>query len=277
MHSLVHFGMRVRIAISVAAVVVFALMAAQAGANPDKSWNEKSALDYSQSAVGKAIRDHRLTDAQGRSVRLAQLRGKPLVVSFVYTGCHQVCPATTQFLAKAIRSAQSTLGRDSFHTLTIGFNLPFDHPVAMKTYAERNGIDLPGWLFLTPDADSLDQLLQDFGFSYTQTAGGFDHVVQVSIVDPEGRVYRQIYGDAFDLPLLVGPLKELITGVRGENGSVSDWLERVRLLCTVYDPSAGRYRLNYAVVIEILVGASVLLVGSGSLIHEWRRRRSQRS
>jgi hypothetical protein len=47
----------------------------------------------------------------------------------------------------------------------------------------------------------------------------------------------------------------------------------VRILCTVYDPAAGRYRLNYAVLIEFLVGASVLLAGIGFVALEWHRRR----
>ena len=50
-------------------------------------------------------------------------------------------------------------------------------------------------------------------------------------------------------------------------------LEKVRLLCTVYDPAAGRYRLNYVVLIELLVGASVMLGGIGFVGWEWRRRR----
>jgi hypothetical protein len=47
----------------------------------------------------------------------------------------------------------------------------------------------------------------------------------------------------------------------------------VKLLCTVYDPSAGRYRLNYVVIIELLIGASVMLGGIGFVALEWRRRR----
>jgi protein SCO1/2 len=266
-----------RAVIALAALLVFLLMAAQAGAAADAAQSEKAALALSQSVLGKPVAEHTFTDSEGRRVRLSQFRGKPLVVSFVYTGCYEVCPTTTRFLAKAVRSAQQTLGSDSFHVLTVGFNLPFDHPLAMKNFAKRQGVDLPGWSFLSPDPAALEQLLRDFGFSYTQTPKGFDHIIQVSIVDPEGRIYRQLYGDSFDLPLLVGPLKDLVTGIRSEGPSLADWIERVRLLCTVYDPSAGRYRLNYAVVIELLVGASVLLIGSMSLIHEWRRRRNPRS
>lgn len=274
--STLRFGTRssvARLGVLLIALAAFALNATEALGQTGSTFDQKSALGRSQGVVGKIVGDHAFTDSTGKRVRLSDFRGKPLIVNFVYTGCYEVCPTTTQFLLKAVRSAQQSLGRDSFRVLTIGFNLPFDHPIAMKTFAERQGADLPGWLFLSPDTGSVDALLADFGFSYAQTPKGFDHVLQVTVVDAEGRVYRQLYGESFELPLLVAPLKDLLTGAITPNPSLGDWLEKVRLLCTVYDPSAGRYRFNYAVIIEILVGASVLALGTASLVHEWRRRR----
>ena len=94
-------------------------------------------------------------------------------------------------------------------------------------------------------------------------------------MDAEGRIYRQIYGADFDLPLLVESLKALLAGEPVAATRTAEWFERVKLLCTVYDPSAGRYRINYAVVIEILVGASILLAGVCSLANEWRKHRKR--
>lgn len=264
---------RTRFGIALLALVVFGLCAVQAVAQGVVALDQKSALKLSQSVVGKTLGDHAFTDSTGKRVRLSDFRGKPLLVNFVYTGCYEVCPATTQFLLKAVRSAQQSLGRDSFNVLTIGFNLPFDHPIAMKTFADRQGANQPGWHFLSPDAGSVDALLADFGFSYAQTPKGFDHVLQVSVVDAEGRVYRQLYGESFELPLLVAPLKDLLTGALTTSPTLGDWVEKVRLLCTVYDPAAGKYRFNYAVIIELIVGASILVLGTASLVHEWRRRR----
>ena len=105
-----------------------------------------AALELSQRAVGKpARRLHAERDGDGTPVRLADYRGKPLLVSFVYTGCLQVCPATTQFLGRAVEEAQRALGRDAFNVVTVGFNLPFDTPVAMREFQKRQGIDLPNW------------------------------------------------------------------------------------------------------------------------------------
>ena len=239
---------------------------------PAQAFDQKAALAQSQAAIGRTVGDYAFTDSEGRPVRMAQLRGKPLVVNFVYTGCFQVCPAATQFLAAAVKQAERSLGPGSFRVATIGFNLPFDSPSAMSEFARKFGIASPDWLFLTPQPESLDALAADFGFRYEPTAAGFDHLLQVSIVDAQGRIYRQVYGDEFEAPLFTGPLLELTRNAPQGTPSVQGFLEKVKLLCTVYDPSAGRYRVSYAIVIEILVGASVLAGVLGFLALELRRR-----
>ena len=235
--------------------------------------DEKLALRESQAAIGRQIGDYRLRDTEEREVRLASFRGKPLIVSFVYTGCFQVCPTSTRALGNAVGEAEKVLGAGAFNVATIGFNLPFDTPQAMKEFRRKNGSDSANWKFLSPDAATLAALAADFGFRYEQTTAGFDHLLQASIVDAQGRIYRQLYGDSFNGPQFVGPLLELVRNEPRSAGGVVGFLEQVKLLCTVYDPSAGRYRLNYAVLIEILVGASVMLVGIVSVAIEWRRRR----
>ncbi len=235
--------------------------------------DEKLALKESQAAIGRQVGNYRFVDSSNREVSFAELRGKPLVVNFVYTGCFQVCPATTQFLAGAVKQAERTLGPGTFRVATIGFNLPVDDPASMRAFARKYGLSSPNWLFLTPEADTLQALTRDLGFRYEATAAGFDHLLQVSILDRDGRVYRQVYGDSFDAPLFVGPLLELAQNAPVEQASLEGAWEKFKLLCTVYDPAAGRYRVNYVVVIEILVGASVMLFGIGFVLREWRRRK----
>jgi len=241
-----------------------------------QAFDERAALKASQAAIGRELSDYRFRDSTGREVRLAELRGKPLVVHFVYTGCFQVCPTTTKALEQAVLGAEKAIGKGKLRVATIGFNLPFDTPQAMKQFARKQGIASPDWLFLTPDAEALPRLLADFGFAYEQTAGGFDHLLQATIVDAEGRIYRQLYGDAFAAPQFTGPLLELAAGAPRPPGDLGAWIEQVKLLCTVYDPASGRYRVNYAVVIELAVGASIFLVGIPLLVVEWRRRRRAR-
>jgi len=239
------------------------------------AFDEKQALKDSQAAIGRRVGDYRLLNSDGTPVRLSDLRGKPLVVHFVYTGCFQVCPTSTQFLAVAVAQAERAIGPGSFRVATIGFNQPFDNPAAMRTFGRKFGLSSPNWLFLAPEADAVEQLAAELGFRYEATAAGFDHLLQATIVDADGRIYRQVYGESFDAPLFVGPLLELAQNAPVPQGSVQALFDQVRLLCTVYDPVAGRYRLNYVLLVELLVGASVLLGGTVFLVVEWRRRRAR--
>lgn len=236
------------------------------------------ALAASHAAIGsQPDGGHAFTDSHGRRVTLAELRGKPLVVSFVYTGCSQVCPTTTRFLSKAVREARDVVGAQAFNVASIGFNIPADNPMSMRVFARQQGIDEPRWLFLTPDPGGPAPLSRDFGFSYQAAAGGFDHLTQVTVLDAEGRVYAQVNGESFELPMLIQPLRELVLGEPAAARTFAAVVDRVRLLCTVYDPLTGKYRLDYALFIELAVGIGVLGATLAFLLRERRRflRRAQ--
>ncbi|HET7527513.1 MAG TPA: SCO family protein, partial [Burkholderiaceae bacterium] len=214
-----------------------------------------------------------LRDPLNRPLRLADYRGKPLVVSFIYTGCFQSCPITTRRLADGVRAARSALGDDSFQVVSIGFNQPFDDVTAMAAYARQMRIADPRWAFVAPAAADLPQLTQAFGFSYQATPKGFDHLTQLTIVDGAGRIAAQVYGENFELPMFVGPLKDLLAGQAARGTDLQSVWRKVKLYCTVYDPASGSYRLNYSLFFEIFCGVSVL-AGLGAFIaRELHRKR----
>ena len=232
---------------------------------------DAAALRASQAAIGRDAGDWTFTDRRGRSVQLADYRGKPLVVSFIYTGCFQVCPATTQFLKRATQAGRDALGRDSFRVVSIGFNQPFDTPEALAAFARQQGVDLDNWEFLAPRAADVEPLLQRFGMSVTATPSGFDHLIQATIVDAGGRIHAQIYGDAFELPLFIGPLKEALAGEAARTLTLENVWRKVKLYCTVYDPASGKYRFDYSLFVEIFAGLTTLGVLAWLIGRETRR------
>ena len=263
-----------RVATCGLAVALALLFTAGAGAAADATLDRDYALKKSQAAIGNRPANYAFTAADGRRVELAAFRGKPLVVNFVYTGCFQVCPAATQFLKLASEQAGAALGRERFALATIGFNLPFDSPAAMRDFARRQGVDAANWRFLTPEAAQLDALLADFGFSHVATPKGFDHVLQATILDAEGRIVKQVYGETFGLDTFVGPLKALVAGAPLPANDLGSMIEKLRLLCTVYDPVSGVYRLDYALFVEMLGGLLVIVATALFLLQD--RRRAQR-
>lgn len=243
---------------------------------PSPAWND--ALKASQAVIGRQlpaeVQDLPLTDTQGRTLRLADFRGRPLVVSFVYTGCFQACPLATQGLAKSVAAARDALGPGSFQVLTIGFNQPFDTPEAMAAFARQAGVRDVRWAFASPRAEDVPALARAFGFSWTASPKGFDHITQATLVDARGAVYRQVYGDRPELAQFIGPLRELLSGQAAEAPATLETLwTQVRLFCTVYDPASGGYRTNYSLFFEIFCGLSVLGALGWFIGREWRHAR----
>ena len=248
----------------------------RSAASGSPTLDQGAAIALSQRAIGGQVGEHVLRDTQGRPVPLSSFRGKPLLVSFVYTGCFEVCPTSTRTLKRAVESAMRTLGSDSFNVLSIGFNLPLDTPQALQAFAQQQGVSLPNWHFLSPDPATLQALVRELGFSYAPLAGGFDHITQISIIDQGGRVYRQVYGESFPLPQLVGPLKDLITGTPSADETLAGLLERVRVLCTYYDPNTGQYRYRYSLVLEVAGGLFGISAMAAFLLIELRKTRRLR-
>ncbi|WP_295508275.1 SCO family protein [Accumulibacter sp.] len=210
--------------------------------------DEKAAFAFSQAAIGRTVGDFVLLDRDGQPVELSRYRGKPLLVNFIYTACFQVCPTTTRNLQKALENTVNVMGADRFNVISIGFNQPFDSPAALKDFSRQYGIDLPNWNFLSPAPAIVDELTTQFGFRFVATTAGFDHLNQVTMVDAEGRIARQVYGEKFTAQDLAEPLKVLITGsaIPPEMGTLQEIMQRVRIICSVYDPLTGKYRTDYS-------------------------------
>jgi len=234
-------------------VVVMSASLASAAAG-----REEIDLRTSQAAIGRAVGNWQLIDQRGRALAFADLNDKPVVVNFVYTGCSQVCPATTQFLKAAVARARDALGERAFRVVSIGFNQPFDGPEALAAFARQQRIDDPEWLFVAPRVQDVDALLERFGLTVQRTASGFDHLIQTSVVDRRGIVVRQVYGDNFDLPMLIDPLKQALAGQAAEAFSLQNIWTKARLYCTVYDPYTGKYKLDYSLFFELFAGVTTL-------------------
>lgn len=239
--------------------------------------DQQAALRASQAVVGRPVGDYTLLDREGRPVRLAAFRGKPLLVSFIYTGCFQVCPTTTRSLDETVRALRGRFGDTQFNVVSIGFNQPADSPQALKAFAAQHRISQPNWEFLSAPAPVVAPLTRDFGFTYQATAGGFDHVLQVTLVDAQGRVARQVYGDKPAADALGEPLKQMLAGAPlPPQSQLADLIDRVRLLCTVYDPKTGTYRVDYSLAIEIAGGITFILAMALYMLNEWRSQRRAR-
>ncbi|MDX8411223.1 MAG: SCO family protein [Mariprofundaceae bacterium] len=237
-----------------------------------KDFDDKLALKTSQDAIGRNVEGFTLLDRRGREVRLADYRGKPLLISFIYTACFHTCPMITQTLARVTDIARDTFGDDSFQMLTVGFDARRDSPDKMRIFARQQGVaDEPGWAFLSADEETIMRLADTLGFIFFPSPKGFDHLAQTTVIDARGIVYRQIYGEQFEPPLLVEPLKELIFGGSADESLLSGLIGKARLWCTIYDPRTDSYRFQYSMVLGFAISI-LFLIGSGILLARmWKK------
>lgn len=236
-----------------------------------------AALRISQAAIGRQVGDYAFNGIDGTRHQLAQYRGKPLVISLIYTSCYHICPTTTRHLAEVIERAQSVLGEDSFAVVTVGFDAARDTPQAMKDFASEQKVAAVHWDFLSSDAQTIAAFSRDLGFQFRPTGGGFDHLLQTTILDADGVVRRQVYGMDYDTPILIEPIKRLIFGEKLSEGFFERMTNKFRLFCTVYDPAADRYRFNYSILVGLAMGAAMGIFFIFLLVREWRYSRRARS
>lgn len=240
-------------------------------AAPTQFFDENEALKISQGAIGNQLGDYTFTDRSGRKIRLSDYRGKPLVISMIYTYCPIICATTTRNLS-TLKLSQDALGADSFGVLTVGFDAENDTPEAMDAFAKRMEVNLPNWEFVSADAETIKKLSNDLGFVFVPGEdGGFNHTTQTTFVDAQGRVYQHVYGDEFEKKTLLQPLKNMIYNIQTAEKGITGLSNRVRLFCTVYNSKTGKYEVNYNYFIGIGAGTLLSLLIAWWIVHEFRR------
>lgn len=251
-------------------VVAAATEPAMAHTTAEEGLDPGAVIERSEAAIGRLVGPHVLTDSNGAPLALSAFRGRPLVVSLVYTSCSSVCPVTTQHVMQSVRKARRVVGEDAFAVLTVGFDARRDTPTQLDAFARTQGIDLNDWQLASADAATIHALLDDLGFSYDAAAGGFEHITQTTILDAEGRVYRQVYGDSFPEQVFIEPLKELVFGTTIQSLSLGDLVKRIKFICTVYNPSSGAYEFDYAIGFGIVIGGLSLILTGLVIFRLWR-------
>jgi protein SCO1/2 len=139
-----------------------------------------------------------LTSQDGTPVSLADLRGKVVAVTFIYTLCTDTCPVLTPMMS----FVQDRLGPDfgskvAFVSITV--DPERDTPAVLKEYARAFGADLGGWAFLSGAPETIREVTRRYGVFAARAANGdVDHSFLTSIVDPRGILRVQYLGARFD-------------------------------------------------------------------------------
>ncbi len=146
--------------------------------------------------VGDTVPDFALTDQTGATVRLSQMRGQPVAVTFLYTRCPiaTACPMTTAKFSKL----DAMLAHKNFgHLLAVTVDPEHDTPAALAEYAKKAGADPKRWKFLTGSPVAVARVASSFGVMYYPGRGQMIHSQAVAVVDAQGRLSTIYYGETW--------------------------------------------------------------------------------
>lgn len=173
------------------AVVLAAGGAVLAGATDGfRAFTAETARRIAVREQPRAVPPVALQTADGKRVDFAALRGRWLIVDFIYTNCATVCSAQGGVFARLQRELAAPIGAGHVALVSISFDPARDDPAALTAYQRLHGGEGGGWIAARPaDATALGALLHSFGVvAVPDGAGGFVHNAALSIIDPDGRL-----------------------------------------------------------------------------------------
>ncbi len=159
---------------AVGMIILGAAPMAAAQANPVADTILAEAINGSSAPLNIPAPAFRLTDQHGRTVTLASLRGKVVLLTFLDDTCTTDCP----LIAQEFRDAGQLLG-DTRHVQLVAINY---NP-------------LPNWLFLTGTRAQLEQVWRRYGVAPAKVLPGgsmIGHGDYAFVIDQAGHLRREL-------------------------------------------------------------------------------------
>ena len=156
--------------------------------------------------------DFRLTDQFGKQVSLSDFKGKPVVLTFLYTHCPDVCPLT----AEKLHTVMLNLGSNAHNVAVLAVSLDpkGDTLAAVINFSQVHHM-LNYWHYLTGTQNQLSPIWSEYGLfaqPVTPTStnpGTVSHNTALYVIDKQGRE-RVFLPDDFTPDQLTSDLKILL-------------------------------------------------------------------
>lgn len=131
-----------------------------------------------------------LQTAGGQTTDFARLRGRWMLVDFIYTRCMTYCSVQGSEFARLQNRLAGPIAHGQVVLLSVSFDPVYDGPEQLRAYQRRSGDLGAGWIAARPaDAADLDALMHVFGVTAIPDGlGGYVHNAAIAVVDPQGRL-----------------------------------------------------------------------------------------
>ena len=163
---------------------------------------------------GAEIPDVKLVNQDGRPFNTHKLKGRILVVTFIYTRCPlpDQCPLMSSNFAQlnAALGADPAL-RKRVHLLSVTLDPEFDTPAVLRsygaTYAEGK---FENWDFATGDPTEVRRFAESFGLIYKAEGGQVTHSLRTAVVGADGKLYKIYRGNEWKPEDMLSELQSML-------------------------------------------------------------------
>lgn len=142
--------------------------------------------------------DFALVDQHGEPVTLASLRGRPVLLDFVFTRCPGPCPVQTG-IHRDVREGLDPSARARVHSVSVTLDPAYDTPEVLREYARARRLDTEGWSFVTGPVEEVEAVVAAYGVgSIRQPDGDIVHTLVTFLIDAEGNIAKRYLGVQHD-------------------------------------------------------------------------------
>ncbi len=160
---------------------------------------------------GDPFPDATLLTQDSLQLRLSDLRGRALLLTFIYTRCPvpDFCPLMSRRFQQLQEPLKARFG-DRTRLLTISFDPAYDTPSVLRRYAQQYTDDTRHWIFATGDTTTIRRLATQFGVHYEAAAGEIIHNLTTALVTPDGRIGRIWRGNRWTTDEVLAAVAEVL-------------------------------------------------------------------
>jgi protein SCO1/2 len=163
---------------------------------------------------GEQVPDIALTNQDGKALDLTELRGKAVLITFIYTRCPfpNFCPLiSSEFAAIHNELAKTPEDYERTHLISISLDPQYDTPPIMRKYGLGYlGNDPTGfehWDFASTSPDDLKKLATAFGLEYFEQDNQITHSMDTILLATNGTVSQNWTGSEWKTSEVISALR----------------------------------------------------------------------
>jgi len=184
----------------------------------------KPAVTYNDLEPGEAVPDFAFRNQSGKMIRLAQFKGKVVLLTLIYTRCP--LPNFCVRMSRNFAEIDKELEKDpalyaKTHLVSVSFDPEYDTPAVLRSYGgaytgKYSQETFAHWDFAAPTEKELPQVLQFFDVGATpEKDQTISHSLSTVVIGPDGKVAAWYPGNEWTVAQVMGKVKKLASGVNG--------------------------------------------------------------